>query len=115
MDTLVYLSYPLAAIIIPLVCFSLGVQLSIVIKRHPDISPKMLRWMSIPVGLLIVGANMSNASITMDTTTTFAYLETPGKLLTSMGITIFYGVLTPSLFEAYLSRLETRAVADNQA
>lgn len=106
MDFLIYVAYPLTAILVPVACFCLGVQLCIAINRYPDIPKSMLRWMSIPVCFLIVGANMSNASITIDGTTTFAYLETPGKLLTSMGITIFYGVLTPSLFETFLSRLQ---------
>ena len=101
-----YLAYPVAAMAVPLVCFTIGVKIAIAINRYPDTPKVHLWWMSVPVAFLIVGANLSNSTITTGDTTTFAFMETPGQLLTAMGVTVLYGVLTPSLFETFLARLQ---------
>ncbi|MEJ6393706.1 hypothetical protein V8J82_10590 [Gymnodinialimonas sp. 2305UL16-5] len=115
LETAEYWSYPMAAMLLPLACFVLGVRIAIVIKRYPNVSAKAMWWMSAPVALLIVGANMSNASIIVQGTTTFAYMQTPGQLMTAMGITILYGVLTPTLFESFLERLTPKRPEDDVA
>ena len=97
-----------AIVLIPLVCFFLGVIFSDVMRMH-EVPRLHLYIMSVPVGLFMLGMliNVSHVEVestlpggVLKTETRYGYLRHFSDYMMFIAIVVFLGTAVPTLFES---------------